>query len=162
MGLGSMALATLLRGNDVFGASPGVANPLAPKNPHYAPKAKRVIYLFQAGAPSQLDLFDYKPALVKYDGKPVPAEVVKGQDTLSSGRMPNSSRQSSSSHKHGKSGAELSEMLPHLGEVVDDIAIVKSMTTDAFNHAPASDSHEIGFDTVRSSEHGSVGHIRPR
>ena len=137
VGVGALALATLLRGNDVYAASARPAlNPLAPKSPHFAPKAKRVIYLFQAGAPSQLDLFDYKPALVKYDGKPVPAEVVKGQEyafirpdaELFASKFKFSQR--------GQSGAELSEVLPHLAEVVDEIAIVKSMTTDAFNHAP--------------------------
>src|SRR5215467_9279011 len=78
VGLGSIALGSLLQG--ASGAtSPQAANPLAPRQPHFKGKAKRVIYLFMAGAPSQLDLFDYKPALTKYNGKPVPAEIVMGQ-----------------------------------------------------------------------------------
>ena len=80
VGLGSMALASLLGPDKVFGAtSPKVANPLAPHPPPFTPKARRVVYLFMGGAPSQLDLFDYKPTLVKYNGQPVPPEVVKGQ-----------------------------------------------------------------------------------
>ncbi len=138
LGLGAVALASLLNeGKILAGPAPSKAvNPFTPRAPHFAPKAKRVIYLFQAGAPSQLDLFDYKPALLKYDGKPIPQEIVKGQRyafikpdaELFASRFKFS--------KHGQCGAELSEVLPHLAEVVDDIALVKSMTTDAFNHAP--------------------------
>src|SRR5690242_13191718 len=81
VGLGSIALASLLEEEKAFGAKTVSAtnNPLAPKQPHFTPKAKRVIFLFMAGAPSQLDLFDYKPALAKYNGKPVPQDVVMGQ-----------------------------------------------------------------------------------
>jgi hypothetical protein len=135
VGLGSVALVSLL--NDASGASrPQIANPLTPRAPHFKPKAKRVIYLFMAGAPSQLDLFDYKPALAKYDGKPVPQEVVMGQKYAFI--RPDAALYATEFKfaRHGTSGAELSEALPHLAEVVDDIAIVKSMTTDAFNHAP--------------------------
>src|SRR5205823_9543065 len=112
------------------------SNPLAPRQPHFKPKAKRVIYLFMGGAPSQLDLFDYKPSLKKYNGQPVPKEVVMGQKYAFI--KPDAALFASEFKfaRHGSSGAELSEALPHLTEVVDDIAIVKSMTTDAFNHAP--------------------------
>src|SRR4051794_38324004 len=82
VGLGKIALASLLVGATKAVASPAAAainNPMAPRLPHFAAKAKRIIYLFMAGAPSQLDLFDNKPALVKFDGQPIPAEVVKGQ-----------------------------------------------------------------------------------
>jgi len=96
-----------------------------------------VIYMFMAGAPSQLDLFDRKPSLQKFDGQPVPADVVKDQRYAFI--RPDSSLMASQFKfaKHGESGAELSEMLPHLATVVDEIAIVKSMHTDQFNHAPA-------------------------
>src|SRR2546422_1959778 len=137
VGLGSIALGSLLEGENAFGAKlPSARNPLAPKEPHFKPKAKRVIYLFMAGAPSQLDLFDYKPALTKYNGKPVPQEVVMGQKYAFI--KPDAALYATEFKfaKHGQCGAELSEALPHLAEVVDDIAIVKSMTTDAFNHAP--------------------------
>src|SRR5205085_1356862 len=137
VGLGSIALASLLQDDKALGAiSPTGSNPLAPKSPHFKAKAKRVIYLFMGGAPSQLDLFDYKPTLAKYDGKPVPQEVVKGQKYAFI--KPDAALFASEFKfaKHGQCGAELSEALPHLAEIVDDIAIVKSMTTDAFNHAP--------------------------
>src|SRR5436309_15551503 len=137
VGLGSIALASLLDADKASAASaPQAANPLAAKPPHFKPKAKRVIYLFMAGAPSQLDLFDYKPTLAKYNGKPVPQEVVMGQKYAFI--RPDAALFATDFKfaKHGKCDAELSEALPHLAEVVDDIAIVKSMTTDAFNHAP--------------------------
>src|ERR1051325_7993320 len=137
VGLGSIALASMLDPRKALGtAAPKPANPLAPKLPHFKPKAKRVIYLFMGGAPSQLDLFDHKPALAKFDGKPVPQEVVMGQKYAFI--KPDAALFATEFKfaKHGKCGAELSEALPHLAEVVDDIAIVKSMTTDAFNHAP--------------------------
>jgi uncharacterized protein (DUF1501 family) len=138
VGLGSIGLASLLGQEQAAGATaPTVANPLAPKKPHFKPKAKHVIYLFMGGAPSQLDLFDYKPTLAKYNGKPVPQEVVMGQQYAFI--KPDAALFATDFKfaRHGACGAELSEALPHLSEVVDDIAIVKSMTTDAFNHAPA-------------------------
>jgi len=138
VGLGSIALGTMLGAERAFGAStkPAAAHPLAPHQPHFTGKARRVIYLFMGGAPSQLDLFDYKPSLLKYNGQPVPKEVVMGQKYAFI--KPDAALFASEFKfaKHGKSGAELSEALPHLAEVVDDIAFIKSMTTDAFNHAP--------------------------
>src|SRR5829696_3323996 len=135
VGLGAIALGNL------FGQSASAANsslnPLAPRQPHHKAKAKRVIYLFQAGGPSHLELFDNKPELAKFDGKLPPAELLKGY--RSAFITPNSSLLGPKFKfkKYGQSGAELSELLPHLSEVADDIAIVKSMHTDAFNHAPA-------------------------
>lgn len=136
VGLGSIALGSLLGADKASGATSKTTNPLGPRAPHFTPKAKRVIYLFMAGAPSQLDLFDNKPLLAKYNGQPVPAELVKGQKYAFI--KPDAALYASEFKfaKHGKCGAEISEALPHLAEVVDDIAIVKSMTTDAFNHAP--------------------------
>ena len=138
VGLGSMALASLLGVDKLVAGTqaPSPRGPLAPKRPPLEPKAKRVIYLFMGGAPSQLDLFDYKPSLVRYNGQPVPQEVVMGQKYAFI--KPDAALFASEFKfsKQGESGAELSEALPHLAKVVDDIAIVKSMTTDAFNHAP--------------------------
>src|SRR5438067_3406638 len=138
VGLGSIALASLLDAGRAFGAGSlaGGAAPLAPRQPQFKPKAKRVIYLFMGGAPSQLDLFDSKPALAKYNGQPVPKEVVMGQKYAFI--KPDAALFASDFKfaKYGQAGAELSEALPHLAEVVDEIAIIKSMTTDAFNHAP--------------------------
>jgi hypothetical protein len=135
VGLGSIALGQLFTQNG-WGA-PAANNPLAPKQPHFKPRAKRVIYLFQAGGPSHLELFDNKPGLSKWDGKLPPADLLKGY--RSAFITPNSSLLGPKFKfaRHGQSGAELSELLPKLAEVADDIAIVKSMHTDAFNHAPA-------------------------
>jgi uncharacterized protein (DUF1501 family) len=142
LGVGKIALASLLCGSAsrAFGnsiTSSVSANPMAPKFPHFAPKVKRVIYLFMAGAPSQLDLFDNKQALVKFDGKPVPAEVVKDQRYAFIQRDAALLAPRYKFARYGQSGAELSEMLPHLAEIVDDITIIKSCHTDQFNHAPA-------------------------
>jgi len=138
VGLGSIALGSLLGANESLGATtkPVATNPLAPRLPHHAGKVKRVIYLFMGGAPSQIDLFDYKPSLQKYNGQPVPKEVVMGQKYAFI--KPDAALFASDFKfaRHGQCGAELSEALPHLAGVVDDIAIIKSMTTDAFNHAP--------------------------
>jgi uncharacterized protein (DUF1501 family) len=132
VGLGSMALASLL---DVKGIAQAT-NPLATKQPHFPARAKRVIYLFQAGAPSQLDLFDFKPGLIKYNGKPAPPDLLKEQSLAFI--KPDAGLYATEFifKKAGKSGAELSDALPYLAEVVDDIAIIKSMVTDAINHAP--------------------------
>ena len=148
IGVGKIALASLL--TDAFAgrsaAAPSrSADPLALRQPHFAPKAKRVIHLFMAGAPSQLDLFDYKPELAKLEGKPLPSSVIGGQryafirpDAAVLGPRFKFA-------KHGKCGAELSEMLPHLAKVVDDICLVKSVHTDQFNHAPAQIFFNTGF-----------------
>ena len=134
VGVGAIALGALFR--ESGWAAPAALSPLAPKEPHFTAKAKRVIYLFMAGAPSHLELFDYKPALEKWNGKPPPDDLVKGYRAAFIN--PNAALLGPKFKfaKHGQSGAELSEWLPHLAEVVDDIALVKSMHTDAFNHAP--------------------------
>ena len=137
VGLGGIALASLLGGGKTLSAAtPLAVNPLAPRQPHFTPKAKRVIYLFMAGAPSQLELFDYKPTLQKYAGQPVPKDVLGGQTYAFI--KPDSAIYAPEFKfaKHGQSGVELSEVLPHLAKVADEIAVVKSMRTDAFNHAP--------------------------
>ncbi len=136
VGLGAIALGSLLRESALAAPTPS-ADPLAPKRPHFAPKAKRVIFLFMAGAPSHLELFDYKPELTKWNGKLPPAELLKGY--RSAFINPNSSLLGPKFkfQRHGQSGAELSELLPHLSTIADDVAIVKSMHTHAFNHAPA-------------------------
>src|SRR5262245_29864301 len=138
VGLGGIALASLLE-------QTAAASPLAPRPPHFAPKAKHVIHLFMAGAPSQLDLFDHKPELAKLEGKPLPPSVIGGQryafirpDAAVLGPRFKFA-------KHGRCGAELSEMLPYLAQVVDDICLIKSVHTDQFNHAPAQIFLNTGF-----------------
>src|SRR2546421_5412895 len=135
VGLGSMALASLL--GESAGAAPSATDPMAPKKPHFPGKAKAVIYLFMAGAPSHLELFDNKPQLAKYDGKLPPPDLVKGYRAAFINPSSTFLGPKFKFARHGKSGAELSELLPHLARVTDDIAVVKSMVTDAFNHAPA-------------------------
>jgi hypothetical protein len=122
-----------------------VTGPLAPKPPHFPGKARAVIQLFMAGAPSQLELFDHKPKLAEIEGKPIPPEVIGGQryafirpDAAVLGPQFKFAR-------HGQSGAEISEMLPWLAGVVDEIAIVRSCRTDQFNHAPAQIFMNCGF-----------------
>src|SRR5947199_3394875 len=123
VGLGKIALASLLVGANKASASPAtINNPLAPRLPHFAAKAKRVIYLFMAGAPSQLDLFDNKPALVELSGKPIPKELVKNERFAFIRGEPKVLGSPYKFARHGKCGAELSELLPHLAEIVDDIA----------------------------------------
>ncbi len=134
VGLGSVALAQLL--GPTARAEAG-GDLLAPKAPPQPAKAKRVVYLFMAGAPSHLELFDYKPQLAKFDGTLPPPELIQGYRAAFI--SPNSKLLGPKFKfaKYGQCGAELSELLPGLAEVVDDVAIVKSLATDAFNHAPA-------------------------
>jgi hypothetical protein len=136
VGLGSIALSHLLADTGFAATGNAPEDPLAPKQPQFAPKAKHVIYLFMAGAPSHLELYDNKPQLTKFDGTLPPADLLKGYRAAFIN--PNSKLMGPKFKfaKHGKSGLEVSELLPHISEVVDEIAIIKSMTTDAFNHAP--------------------------
>jgi len=140
VGVGKIALASLLA-EGVASASPlraiETASPTSPKPPHFAARAKRVIYLFMAGAPSQLELFDYKPKLVELEGKPIPPAVIQGQRYAFIQPDAAVLAPRFAFHKHGDSGAELSDMMPQLAKVGDDIAIVRSVHTDLFNHSPA-------------------------
>src|SRR5437016_4468062 len=104
--------------------------------PHFAPKAKRVIFLFMAGAPSHLELFDYKPQLAKFDGTLPPADLLKGYRAAFINPNSKLLGPKFQFRRYGRSGTELSELLPFTGAICDEIAIVKSMVTDAFNHAP--------------------------
>lgn len=151
VGLGKLALAGLLT-DQVRGQSPADStnssqanDPLAPRPPHFPGKAKAVIHLFMAGAPSHLELFDYKPALSQMDGKPLPASVTEGQrlafirsDAAVMGPQFRFAR-------HGQSGMEISEALPYHAKIVDDICLIRSCHTDQFNHAPAQTFFQTGF-----------------
>ncbi|MEX0824607.1 MAG: DUF1501 domain-containing protein [Pirellulaceae bacterium] len=145
LGVGKVALASLLAGELSAGGAASLGSAASGsalaadtrRGRDHTPRARRVIYLFMAGAPSQLDLFDYKPKLVELGGKPIPPSVIAGQRyafiqpdaAVLPPRFPFA--------RHGDSGAELSDRLPHLARVADDIAIVRSVHTDQFNHAPA-------------------------
>ncbi|HVN77494.1 MAG TPA: DUF1501 domain-containing protein [Terriglobia bacterium] len=135
-GIGAAALTTLIN-RYAFGYDGLSANPLAPKPPHFTPKAKSIIYLFMAGAPSQVDLLDYKPKLQELDGQHIPESMVKGERFAFIRGAPKLLGSPYRFTKWGRSGAEISELLPHLGEVADNIAIIRSVSTTQFNHAPA-------------------------
>ena len=145
-GIGVAALGSLL-GDDLR------ANPKGPNDraidlrtggladlPHFAPKAKRIIYLFQSGAPSQMDLFDYKPTLQRFHGQELPDSVRQGQRITGMTSGQDSFPVASSIFKfnqHGETGTWLSELIPHQGKIVDDVAYIKTVHTDAINHDPA-------------------------
>lgn len=141
-GLGKVAAAGLLTDSLSCVAA---ANPLSARGPHFAPKAKRVIHLFMAGAPSQLETFDPKPMLTKYEGKPIPPEVIGGQryafirsDAAALGPRFKFAQ-------HGQSGAWISEVMPHVAKIADELCIIRSVKTDQFNHAPAQIFFQTGF-----------------
>ena len=150
VGLGKIALAGLMGGHFAgramgMGTNPVADNLLAPRAPHFAGKARRVIHLFMGGAPSQLELFDHKPELSKLAGRPLPPSVIGGQryafirpDAAVLGPCFKFNR-------HGQSGTEISEVLPHLAKIVDEICLIRSVHTDQFNHAPAQILFNTGF-----------------
>ena len=141
--LGGMALASLLQSDGLLaderaGSASHPANPLAPRLPHFSGTAKSCIFIFLAGGPSQLDMYDPKPKLAEMDGKALPEELLRNVRFAfikkETARLNGSSRKFT---KHGQCGMEISELLPHLGSCADDIALVRSLYTDQFNHHPA-------------------------
>lgn len=139
IGLAGIAASQLLMSDGIASAAPvpsGTANPLAPQVPHFEAKAKRVIYIFQAGAPSHLELFDNKPELTKRNGQLPPAELLKGYRAAFIN--PNSALLGPKFKytQNGQSGMELSEVLPYTAKIADDLCLIRSMQTDAVNHAP--------------------------
>jgi uncharacterized protein DUF1501 len=146
-GIGSLALAATMN-EKLFAAAPSGGF-------HHAPKAKSIIFLFMAGAPSQLDLFDYKPKLNQFDGQPCPEDLIKGERFAFIKGVPKLLGSPHTFARHGKSGAELSHLLPHLASAADDIALVKSMHTTQFNHAPAQILMNTGHQTPGRPSMGS-------
>jgi hypothetical protein len=147
-GLGAMALSSFLEScgwsdgksnaATTAGAAPGApSDPTLARPSAFAPKAKRVIYIHMAGSPSQLELFDYKPELIKYHGRDCPQELLTGKKFAFIRGVPKMLGPTSQFRQHGQSGAWVSDYLPHLPDVVDDITFLKAMHTDQFNHAPA-------------------------
>src|SRR2546425_13194132 len=136
LSLGTIALANLL-GRDTQAAAPKVINPLAPKEPPFQPKVKRVIYLHMSGGPPHLDLFDYKPKLVKWDSKPCPDEFIKGKRFAFTSGVPKLMGTPRQFAQHGKAGVWMWDAIPKLAEVADEVCLILSMNTDQINHTQA-------------------------
>lgn len=138
LSLGGLALGSLLAcENRHQGQAPDLINPLGAKSPLFAPKAKAVIYLHMAGAPSQLELFEYKPDLDKLDGQDCPQSFLEGKKFAFIRGVPKMLASQAKFGQFGQSGAWLSNYLPHLTNIVDELSFLKGVTTDQFNHAPA-------------------------
>jgi len=164
-GFASLALTTLLD-RDGFLASQAVAadgarafvNPLAPKPPHFAPKAKSVIFLFMYGGPSQVDTFDYKPKLYELDGQTVPVKTKGRGGSKNEGRVVGPKWKFK---RYGQSGQWVSDLFPHLATCVDDVAFLKSMTADSPIHGSAMLQMNSGRILSGSPALGSLGELRP-
>jgi hypothetical protein len=140
MGLGGIALAALMNERLLGAETPAtLPNPMSPKQPHFAPKAKNIIYLFMAGGPSQLELFDYKPKLLELNGQPIPQSFIEGKRFafMGSSHGTNLLGTRRAFKQHGQNGMWVSEMFPHTATIVDDVSFVMSCAADLFNHAPA-------------------------
>jgi hypothetical protein len=141
MGLGALALGTLFGNCQSSPKAPGVmfdtAHPLAPRPPMFPGTARAVIYLHMAGAPSQLELFDYKPELQKLDGQDCPPSLLEGKRFAFIRGVPKMMGPQATFRQHGQSGTWVSDYLPHFSAMVDEVALIKSVKTDQFNHAPA-------------------------
>ncbi len=151
MGLGSLALSALLDPNTVSAAASGIEG-----YPNFDPKVKRVIFLCMAGGPSHLELFDHKPELVKRDGEPMPESFTKGQQIAQlQGKELRVLGPQHGFKRYGKSGQHMSELLPHIGSIADDICIVRSMQTDQINHDTAHTFMNTGFQIAGRPSMGS-------
>lgn len=140
IGVGSMALASMLAESSSAAPANGPsASPLAPKQPHFEPRAKSVIFLFMAGGPSQLEMFDYKPRLTQLNGQPIPDSYVAGKRFafMDSSHRIDLLGPTRKFQQVGSNGAWVSDLLPHTAEIVDELTILKTCKTDLFNHAPA-------------------------
>ncbi len=137
VGLGRIALASLLAGGAEALAGDRTSNPLAPQKPHFKPRAKHVIFLFMAGGPSHLELFDYKPKLQELDGQVVPESYVKNKRFAFLKKDAKLLATRRKFRRWGQCGAQISELLPHIGSVADELCIIRSMVTEVFNHGPA-------------------------
>ena len=148
LGLGGMAMASMgLKADN----KSKMLNPSKPQvAPHHPPKIKSIIFVHLAGAPPQLDMFDYKPELAKVDGKPCPQEFLKGKQFafIPKGSQPYMLGPQYDFKRHGKSGAWVSSVVPHISSIVDDVCFIKSMQTSQFNHAPAQFLMYTGFERL--------------
>jgi hypothetical protein len=160
LGMGGMALGSFLSGCN-FGSSNSPAelynsaNPLLPHSPHFPGKARSVIYLHMAGAPSQLELFDFKPDLAKLDGQDCPQSLLEGKKFAFIRGVPKMMGPQASFKQYGESGAWISEHLPHFSTVADEVSFLKAMQTDQFNHGPAQLLIHTGSPRLGSPSMGS-------
>lgn len=137
LGIGAAAASTMLASQASMGMDASTVGGL-PGLPHFAPKAKRVIFLCMAGGPSQLETFDYKPELARMDGQPMPESFTKGQPIAQlQGQELRCLGPRYKFRRYGESGQEIAEIIPHIAGIADDIAIIRSMQTDQINHDPA-------------------------
>jgi len=137
LSLGSIALSQLLAESSPAAITPPAANPLTPRFPQYAAKAKRVIFLHMSGGPPNLDLFDYKPQLIKHNDEPCPDSLLKGKTFAFTTGVPKLLGTPQKFRQHGQSGAWLSDVIPGIGSLADELTFIHSMYSDQFNHAPA-------------------------
>ncbi len=144
LSLGSLSLGSMLA-RDLPAASRLSLDPAASRQPHFAPKAKQVIYLHMIGAPSQLDLFDYKPELIQRSGQACPPELLKGKRFAFIGKENELQGSPFNFKQHGESGLWVSELLPHLATVADELCMIHSLHTNEINHAPAQMFLHSGF-----------------
>ena len=145
LGIGAMALGSLMGCGGKESSLLSLSNPLAARAAQFAPKAKRIIFLHMAGAPSQLELFDYKPELHKLDGKDCPDSFLEGKRFAFIQGVPKMLGPQTTFGQYGESGSYVSQLFPHFAEVVDEVAFLKAMYTDEFNHAPAQLFMHTGF-----------------
>jgi len=146
-GMGALGLASVLNDRIFAGPTAGVpANPFSPSRPHFAPRAKNVIYIHLVGGPSHLELFDFKPELVRHNGEKCPDHMFNGKQLAFIRDHPTLLGTRFQFKRHGQGGVELSEHLPHLGGVADQLAVIKTVRTDQFNHAPAQLFLHTGFE----------------
>ncbi|HZY84392.1 MAG TPA: DUF1501 domain-containing protein, partial [Gemmataceae bacterium] len=132
MGMASLGLAGLMASQGLASAPSAAVSPLAPRGPHFKPRAKRVIHLFMNGGPSHVDTFDPKPALAKYAGKPLPSRNLR-TERKTGAAFPSPFK----FQRYGKNGVEVSELFPHVARSIDDVCVIRSMHADVPNHEPS-------------------------
>ncbi|MGF1579715.1 MAG: DUF1501 domain-containing protein [Gemmataceae bacterium] len=144
LGVGKIALASMLSQGQSFGGqrnTPRIVNPMMPKEPHFPPKIKNVIYLFMAGGPSQLELFEYKPELTRLNDQPIPESFLRNRRFAFMNSFtrnpPKLLAARRTFRQHGQSGTYVSELLPHTASIIDELALVRTVKTEVFNHGPA-------------------------
>ena len=159
IGVGSIALADLMAASMQGSGTETAGNPLAPKPTHFPARAKRVIFMFMAGGPSQLDLFDHKPMLNQLNGQPIPQSYLEGKRFafMDSSHRINLLGSRRSFQQYGQSGAWVSDLLPYTAKMVDELTFIRTCKTDLFNHAPA----KLFMNrAIRTPEHGGLVDLR--